>query len=148
MKLLVAVDGSEASLDAVRHALRLRDAGLKADFLLVTVQQPTYLYEMILPPEPDVLERLSGAVGGRALEAADGLFRAAGAPFEHEIAAGDPAPTLIAVAERHGCDGIIIGARGHGAVRSALLGSVSHGVLQASRLPVTIVKQAEHRGDA
>jgi nucleotide-binding universal stress UspA family protein len=46
------------------------------------------------------------------------------------------------MAERHGCDAIILGARGLGTLRSALMGSVSQGVLKASRLPVTIVKHA------
>ncbi len=142
MKLLVAVDGSDLALDAVRHALRLRDAGLKADLVLATVQEPTFLYEMVLPPSAEVLERVSGAVGNRALQGAEALLRAAGVPFEREIGSGDPAQTLIDLAGRHGCEGIIVGARGLGAVRSALLGSVSQAVLHASVVPVTVVKHA------
>jgi nucleotide-binding universal stress UspA family protein len=142
MKLLVAVDSSELALDAVRHALRLRDAGLKADLVLATVQEPTFLYEMVLPPSAEVLERVSGAVGNRALEGAEALLRAAGVPFEREIGSGDPAQTLVELAGRHGCEGIIVGARGLGAVRGAMLGSVSQAVLQASMVPVTIVKHA------
>lgn len=60
MKLLVAVDGSGQALDAVRWALRLRGEGLAADFLLATVQEPTLLNEMILPPGSD-WSRRSGA---------------------------------------------------------------------------------------
>lgn len=142
MKLLVAVDGSDLALDAVRHALRLREAGLRAELVLATVQEPTFLYEMVLPPNADVLERMSGAVGNRALEGAEALLRAAGVTFEREIGSGDPAQTLIDLAGRHGCEGIIVGARGLGAVRSALLGSVSQAVLHASTVPVTVVKHA------
>lgn len=143
MKILVPVDGSELALDAVRHALHLRREGLKASFVLATVQEPTYLYEMMLAPDAGVLERVSGAVGSRALESAEALFNAAGAHFEREIGSGDPAPTLIEIAGRYGCEAIILGARGMGALRGALLGSVSQAVLHASRLPVTIVKHAE-----
>ncbi len=143
MKILVAVDGSELALDAVRYALRLRREGLQARFVLATVQEPTFLYEMILPPNADVLERVTGAVGSRALEGAQALFRAAGVPCESEIGGGDPATILIDIAERQGCEAIILGARGMGALRSALLGSVSQAVLLASKVPVTIVKHAE-----
>lgn len=142
MKILVPVDGSGPALDAVRHALHLRREGLQASFVLATVQEPTYLYELILPPNAEVLERFSGAAGSRALEGAEALFKEAGVPFEREIGLGDPAPTLIEIAGRHGCEAIIMGARGLGALRSALLGSVSQAVLHASTVPVTIVKHA------
>jgi nucleotide-binding universal stress UspA family protein len=142
MKILVPVDGSAHALDAVRHALRLRQEGLNAAFVLATVQEPTYVYERVLAPDAEVLERISGAVGARALAAAEALFDAAGVPYEREIGSGEPAPALIELAQRHGCNAIIMGARGLGALRSALMGSVSQGVLHASTLPVTIVKHA------
>ena len=140
MKILLAVDGSDMALDAVRYALRLQRAGLQAHFVLATVQDPVYLYEMVLAPDADVLQRVSGAVGSRALEGAQALFKEAGVPYEREIASGDPAQTIIDIADRCGCQAIILGARGLGALRSALLGSVSQAVLQASRVPVTVVK--------
>lgn len=148
MKILVPVDGSELALDAVRHALRLRREKLEATFVLATVQEPTFLYEMVLPPGADVLERLSGTVGSRALASAEALFDAEGVRFEREIGAGEPAAAVVEMAERLGCDAIILGARDHGALRSALLGSVSQGVLHASRLPVTIVKHANGASSA
>ena len=140
MKILIPVDGSMSALDAVRHALRLRREGLQASFVLATVQEPTYLYEMILAPDADVLERVTGAVGARSLKDAEALFNDAGVLFEREIGSGSVAETLIGIAGRYSCEAIIMGARGWGVLRSALLGSVSHAVLQASTVPVTIVK--------
>jgi nucleotide-binding universal stress UspA family protein len=141
MKILIAVDGSEPALDAVRHALQLLRSGLQASLVLATVQEPVYLYERVLPPDAEVLERVTGAVGGRALAGAEALLKAAGVAYESEIASGEAAPALIDVAHRHGCTAIIMGARGRGALRSALLGSVSQHVVQHASVPVTIVKQ-------
>lgn len=140
MKILIPVDGSVPSLDAARYALSLRRSGLQASFVLATVQEPTYLYEMVLPPDADVLDRVTGAVGARSLKDAEALFNAAGVLFEREIGSGSVPETLIEIAARYRCTAIILGARGWGALRSALLGSVSHAVLQASTVPVTIVK--------
>ena len=140
MKILLPVDGSDGALDAVRHALQLQREGLRASFVLAAVQEPTYTFEMLLPPGADVLDRLTGAEGARALKGAEGLFEAAGLTFEREIGSGDVPATLLEIAQRFGCEAIIMGARGRGALRSALLGSVSQAVLQASTVPVTIVK--------
>lgn len=140
MKILLPVDGSEAALAAVRHALHLYSEGLRAGFVLATVQEPTYAFEMMVAPDAEVLERVTGAVGARALKSAEALFEAAGLAFEREIGSGDPASTLLEIAQRFGCEGIVMGARGRGALRSALLGSVSQAVLQASPWPITIVK--------
>lgn len=84
---------------------------------------------------------MSGIVGARLLKSAEALFDAANVPFSRAIAFGDPAPQLQALAQRHGCDGIVMGARGMGFLRSALMGSVSAAVLHSSStIPVTIVK--------
>lgn len=142
MKILLPVDGSEPALDAVRHAIQLQRAGLAASFWLVAVQEPVYLYEVVLPPTPEVLDRFGGVVGAHFLAGAEALLLAAGVPYEREIASGEPAATLMAIAQREGCDAIVMGARGMGALRSAILGSVSQRVVHEASVPVTIVKHA------
>jgi nucleotide-binding universal stress UspA family protein len=141
MKILLPVDGSEHALNAVRYAIRLAQEGLSASFVVMNVQEPTYLYEMVLAPDADVLERVTGAAGNHALEAAQDLLRQAELDFERDVATGDPAHTILETGERYGCDAIILGARGRGVLRSALLGSVSQAVLHGSPVPVTIVKE-------
>jgi nucleotide-binding universal stress UspA family protein len=142
VKVLVAVDGSEQALGAVRFALRLHAKNPGTTFVLATIQEPTYLYEMLLPSGADALDKVLGVIGSRALEQAEVVFRAAGVAFERELGSGDPATALIEIADRHQCDLIVMGARGLGFLRAALLGSVSQGVLRASKIPVTIVNHA------
>jgi nucleotide-binding universal stress UspA family protein len=142
MKILVPVDGSPASLEAVRQALRMVQGGLRASLVLANVQEPATLYEMLLAHDPEVIEKVSAEAGLHLLEPARALVREAGVEHEIEVAAGDPAHTLIDVLENFGCDMVVMGARGLGTLRSAMLGSVSHEVLHAAPVPVLIVKQA------
>ena len=143
MLILLPNDGSELALDAVRHALTLVADGLRADFVLANVQEKAHLYELVMAPDAEVLEAASRAAGLHALEAASALLTAAGASFEREVVTGDPAQMLIDIVERFGCDAIVMGSRGKGSLRSALVGSVTQTVLHDSPVPVTVVKHAD-----
>ena len=145
MKLLLPVDGSDVSLKAVQVAMSMLQQGLAAEIVLANVQEPANLYEMMTAPDPVVLESVSQAAGADILEPARAMLTMAGIGFESEVAGGDPAHTIVDIAERHGCDLIVMGARGTGALRSALLGSVSNEVLHAARVPVMIVKADEEQ---
>jgi nucleotide-binding universal stress UspA family protein len=140
MKILLPVDGSELSLDAVRFAIRMVAAGLLADVVLANVQEPANLYELLVAHDPEVINRVSAEAGMHALKSAQDLLSAAGVVYECEVAKGDPAHTIVDVAERFDCNMIVMGARGNSALRSAMLGSVSNEVLHASPVPVVIVK--------
>ncbi|HEY6510522.1 MAG TPA: universal stress protein [Burkholderiaceae bacterium] len=140
LKILLPVDGSEASLDAVRHALRLVADGLAATFVLGNVQEPASVYELIRAHDPDVLQRVSEGAGAHLLEGAAALLDQAGVSWEREIASGEPAHVLGEMIERHGIDAVVMGARGLGAARSAIAGSVSHWLLVHAPVPVTVVR--------
>lgn len=143
LKILLAVDGSPASMAAVHHAVRLLREGLAASFVLANVQEPATLYELVTAHDPQVLEQVSAGAGAHALEAAAAALVAAGASFEEEVAQGDPAQVLAELIERHGVDGVVMGARGLGSARSVLTGSVSHWLLSHASVPVTVVKAPE-----
>lgn len=140
MKILLPVDGSDLSLQAARFVVRLASQGLRTEVVLVNVQEPASLYELVVAHDVDVLERVVAEAGAHALSAAEALLREAQIAFNSEVAKGDPARSLIDMVERFGCDLVVMGARGHGDLRSALLGSVSHEVLHACAVPVMIVK--------
>lgn len=143
MKILLPVDGSELSLKAVRVALELLRQGLSGTLVLANVQEPVTLYEMVVAPDGEVLQRVTTAAGVDTMQSAEALLLEAGAVYEREIATGDPAHVIVDIGERFGCDMIIMGARGVSAMRSALLGSVSNEVLHSAQVPVMIVKPDE-----
>ena len=143
IKILIAVDGSALSLDAVHHVLRLVQDGLRASVVLANVQEPASLYELVVSRDPDLIAAASVEAGEHLMAPARALLDAAGVVYETDVGVGDVAHTLVDMIERSGCDMVIIGAKGQGALTSALLGSVSHEVAHASPVPVTIVKHAE-----
>lgn len=147
MKILLPVDGSELSLEAVHFAVRMLKDGLQGEAVLANVQEPANLYELLVAHDPDVIDRVSAEAGLHALQTAQAVLDAAGVDYECEVAKGDPAHTIIDISERFGCDLIVMGARGNSALRSAMLGSVSNEVLHASAVPVVIVKAPELASD-
>lgn len=143
LKILIAVDGSELSLDAVHHALTLVRKGLKASMVLANVQEPATLYELVTTRDPDLIAAASLEAGEHLMAPARALLDAAGVSYATDVGMGDVAHTLVDMIENSGSDMIIIGAKGQGAISSALLGSVSQEVARVSPVPVTIVKHAE-----
>ena len=142
-RILIAVDGSALALDAVRHALELvRRGGLQATLVLGHVQEEASLLELATRGA-DMVAAASIEAGQDLLAPAVALVQAAGVPYETEIGLGSVAATLVDMVERCGCDALIIGARGLGGWRGALLGSVSQALVQHSPVPVTVVKHAE-----
>ena len=143
LRIMIAVDGSELALDAVHHGLELmRRGGLRATLVLGHVQEEASLIELATQGA-DAVAEAAVAAGRHLMASAVALVEAAGAPYETEIALGPVAATLADMAEDCGCDLLIIGARGLGGLRGALLGSVSQALIQQSTVPVTVVKHPD-----
>lgn len=143
MKLLLPVDGSNVSLEAVRVAIRLAKDGLNTSVVLANVQEAATLYEFVVAHDPAVIEQVSAAAGAHTLKAAQALLTLAGIAYETEVASGDPAHTIVDILERYGCDMVVMGASGMSPLRGALLGSVSNEVLHSANVPVMIVKLSD-----
>ncbi|MHB8948727.1 MAG: universal stress protein [Rhodoferax sp.] len=143
MKILLPVDGSTVSLDAVRFAIRMAQDGLANSMVLANVQESATLYELMVAHDPQVIEEVSAAAGANTLAPAQALLQEANIAYESEVATGDPAHTLIDILERFGCDLVVMGASGMSPLRSALLGSVSNEVLHSANVPVMIVKATQ-----
>lgn len=141
-RILVAIDGSRSSTEAVAFAAELAGEH-HAELIFVHVV-----------PTLDVVPAAGfGAIGGafphpvsehdRTL-----LDEAVAVAAEHEVAStttmlrGDTVDEIVAYADSQDVDLIVVGSRGHGTIASTLLGSVSRGVLGGSKRPVLIVRAA------
>lgn len=148
MKILLPIDGSPTALAAVRHALRLVQNGLTAEFVLVNVQEPPSLYEIVVSHDADVLDQVRSSAGADLLAPAEALLDAAGLAWQSEVASGQPAALLIELLENYGCEAVVMGARGMGHPEAAGLGSVAEALLAHSPVPVTVVRLLPADGDA
>jgi nucleotide-binding universal stress UspA family protein len=140
MKFLIPVDGSDLSLQAVRQALAWVGQGLRAELVLVNVQEPATVYELVTLHDADALAELAQAAGADVLAPALQMVRLADVVHQTVVVSGDPVPMLLEVLEEQQCHAVVMGSHGKGAVSSALLGSVSQAMLAASPVPVVFVK--------
>lgn len=148
--IVVGVDGSEhgkAALRFAREEARLRDARLVA-LHAWTYVPPAPIAEPGMIPLP--AGDLAGAVDAEQAAAVAALDDAIVAALGDDPGVGlerrlvEEAPGAALVAASHGADLVVVGTRGRGGLTSALLGSVSHDVVQHAACPVVIVRAAGH----
>lgn len=140
LHFLVAVDGSANSLAAVHWITQIGGDGAHLRCTLLNVQRPVMSGEVgVLAPASITLDARDRSATD-ILQHAATVIRAKSIPFEMEEQMDDASTAIIARAEALGCDAIVIGRRGVGVVRAALLGSVSAEVVRKSSIPVIVVR--------
>lgn len=106
LRIMIAVDGSELALDAVRHGLELvRRGGLQATLVLGHVQEEATFMELATRGA-DMVAAASVEAGQDLMASAVALVESAGVPYETEIGLGSVAATLVDMVERCGCDAL------------------------------------------
>lgn len=120
-RILVAIDGSPASLEAALTALKYAEhLGRRVTFVHVLPGQVA---------EEPVLNETHFSAGGRTWSA-DTL-----------VAHGEPVAVLTALAKAEDVDLVIVGARAQGSLARTLLGSVSAELLSRCSKPVLVVPE-------
>jgi nucleotide-binding universal stress UspA family protein len=148
----VPVDKSEHAVHALRWAGELsRRYGIQVTAIHVvsaTIASSVLAAASIVsgaPPIDPPTHVASAEISDRWLESAV----AAGVPRERatsEVTFGQPTREILSAAERLGVDLIVIGRRGEGNIRRAVLGSVVDGVLRGSTCPVLVVPESIQLG--
>lgn len=140
-KFMVPFDGSENSLRAVHYAVSfVRDESPAQVYLATVNPQPVIYGEGALYIDPRKLEQIQREHSERLLEAAADVLSKAGVSYRKEILTGDVAPTIVARAEELGCDAIVMGTRGMGALSGLIMGSIATKVVHLTKLPVILIK--------
>ena len=137
--ILVATDGSPSSAHAISLAVEL-----------ASEQRSEVLFVHVVPAHDSPPATGTDDVGAAlrhertepdraVLEEASAFADKHGVVATTALLGGSPAAEIVSHAESCDANLIVVGSRAHGALASALLGSVSLGVLRASKRPVLIV---------
>jgi nucleotide-binding universal stress UspA family protein len=137
--ILVAVDGSEHSLKAVRYACAMGPP-LGADVVLLHVVpmlvSATPYHDTVSDQPFLALQK----VGEDILARAKALANDCNCQAVDMISHGDPAAKIIDIASERGIDLIILGSRGISGIRQLFVGSISNKVARTAHCPVMIVR--------
>ena len=140
-KLLLPVDGSDASLRAVDRLLAMRDWYREAlEIHLLNVQHVLHKDVSQFVSAED-MKGYYHDEGLKELAEARAKLERAGVPFQHHVVIGDLAAETIAhFARDHGIGQILMCTHGRSSAVDLVLGSVTHGVLRHTDVPVTLVR--------
>jgi nucleotide-binding universal stress UspA family protein len=142
MKILVPVDGSPASIRAVKLAIDQARAVAGASLVVMNVQNLATLGldEGAGLMSSAWIEQEEARAADEALQPAATICDDAAVPYVTRSERGAVAATIDRLARAEHVTQIIMGTRGLGGVRGLLLGSVATQLLHLTDLPVTLVK--------
>jgi nucleotide-binding universal stress UspA family protein len=142
-KILLATDGSEEARQAAQAAAELsKDTGSEVHVAYV-LPSPTELRGHHLYSQEvmrSVLEQAEGEARSFLEEQAKQIGASGGKIAETHLRAGEPDKEIVRLSEELGVGTIVIGSRGLGAIRRALMGSVSESVIRHAHCPVFVVR--------
>lgn len=144
-RIVVGVDGSPSSLEALRWAVRQAEATGGTVQAVIAWQYPSAIAGGgfgwaplgILEP-PDYAE-IAQKVLAQAIATVDAPGR--GIRISTLVREGSAAPVLIDAAAD--ADLLVVGSRGHGGFAGALLGSVSRHCVQHARCSIVVIRSGK-----
>jgi nucleotide-binding universal stress UspA family protein len=141
MRILIPVDGSNASLRVIQNLIARRDLYAQPEALdihILNVQQglPGHVGRLV---HADDIADYHREEGMKCLAAARNALDAASIKYTHHIAVGDPGQVIIQYVVELGCEEIRMGIHNRGALAEFFMGSVSTEVIKLTQVPVLLV---------
>lgn len=135
-RLLVPLTDSTHSWPGLEHALELF---ADADITVLNVVDPTGAGYGERSAEGERDRDTDETEAERLFTAASELAAEYGVSLDTAVVEGRPADAIVAYADDHAIDHVVMGSRGRSGVSRVLLGSVAGTVVQDSSVPVTVV---------
>jgi nucleotide-binding universal stress UspA family protein len=136
-RILLATDGSREAELAATTAVDLAEK-TDCELHVVYVEPALPMIADFAEPGPERTQPESRRLLDEQVER---IRAAGGIVTEAHLRLGRPDNQIVWVAEKLGAGLIVIGSRGHGGVRRALMGSVSDSVVRHAHCPVLVVRE-------
>ena len=149
-RILLATDGSEDATLAARTAVNIaNETGSELHVVYVEevpkglfAPEPRRIEELIAPEFEDKMRQRAEDDARQYLEEQVQKIKEAGGEVAQAHAKfGRPDAEIVRLAEELGAGIVVVGSRGRGGVRRALLGSVSDSVVRHAPCPVLVVRK-------
>ncbi len=146
-RILLATDGSKEAELAARTAVDIADS-TNSELHVVTVIRAEYYHSGYdLPPSSDYLKKTYESREREAREVLDEqikkIEKTRGTKLKAHFVIGRPDREIVHLADEIGAGLVVMGSRGHGGIRRALMGSVSDSVVRHAHCPVLVVREEE-----
>jgi nucleotide-binding universal stress UspA family protein len=142
MKVVIPVDGSDASLAPIAHLERLAMSGVPIDAVVLNVQ-PRFHRHIARFTTRAARDGLRQERSAGAMEPASAALANAGVPFRTVTAIGRIPRCIAAVAERERADEIMMGVGRHPAWLRFLNPSIAESATARTDIPVTVFARGE-----
>ena len=144
MKILLAIDGSKCSKEALKRVIaQLRTKGTQVRVLHVVESINAYISAGLIPhyvPHVTEIEEDRRNQGEHLVEHTARQLRKAGFRASEAVEAGDPKTRIIDHAKEWRADLIVIGSHGLRGLSRLLMGSVSEAVIRHAGCSVEVVR--------
>ncbi|HPR41299.1 MAG TPA: universal stress protein [Candidatus Methanofastidiosa archaeon] len=133
-RILVPIDGSKTSYNAIKYASKLAKSSDAQIHLLNVIDT-----ERMGPTDDETLYDLKVEHAKNILEEAEGIAMSYVLNVTKEITKGPVPETIVSVAKENGFDLIVMGTRGMSDYNNSMLGHVSEKVAKYAHCPVVLV---------
>lgn len=138
-KVLLPVDGSDSAFHAALYLVEFARQHGPVEVHVVNVQ-PKPVEWQTRGMEKDAINDQLTVDAHHAMKPILHVLNEKEISCQTHVKLGDTAETLAALAKELGCDHIVMGTRGLGAISGIVLGSVTRKVLHLATVPVLCIK--------
>ena len=140
MKILLAVDGSEIGLAAVRQLVEFGKSLAEPPEVTLFYADPPLLRSVALNLGKDGVASYHAENAAYAMKKARTALKRARLPFHETYLVGEPAESIVKQAKASKADLIVVGTHGRGALKQLFVGSVALKVIALSPVPVLVAR--------